>query len=142
MSRSLLIALIPIITGLCAAIYTRIIAESFMLMGLLYILNGLGVLLVCHLSGHSLPNPATLNPVLLAPYVLLNVALSFLWMYASTFEKVTDTTPVGLVEITWPIFSALFMWFLFDIFSLTRVQIAGGFVALVGVGIVVIGTPK
>ena len=73
-------------------------------------------------------------------WFLLSVAVSALGAYLTYFAMgAKNPTLVSLIEITYPLFVALFAWVFFREMQLNAVTICGGLLVLAGVAVITIG---
>jgi drug/metabolite transporter (DMT)-like permease len=137
--QSGLMIAIPVVTGLLSAMWSRIIEQSYVLNGIVWFVSGIAIVGFLLTTGHKWPTTIVFSWPVMAAYIALNVLLTWMWMEVASATAGTDPTPVALVEIAWPVFTALFMWWLYDRFTLTPTQIVGGGISIIGAVVVIIG---
>ena len=138
--RQILLIFIPISTGLISAMWSRVISDSFVLNGILNCVIGAVTTVAMLAAGYKFPFSFSFSWAALFSYILLSVALTWVWMIVAIQDDGTsDPTPIALAEMAWPIFVALFMWQLYGTYTLSKVQVVGGGISFVGLLIIAFG---
>lgn len=138
MYHALLIA-IPCITGLQAALWSRIVAGNVVLGSVLSVLAFSITAASLVVTGYPFPRQMAAPWTMIVAYVVANVALSWVWILATCMNKGAGPTGPALADVAWPLFTCTFMWVLFHTFNLSRPQVLGATVAMVGVAIMTYG---
>lgn len=133
--------MIPVATGLTAALWSRLVKESFVLVPLVTLCYS-GILIIALLAmGFQWPKSAGLRVAPLIVYAGTSIFIVYAWMVVAKAENgETDANPIALAEMTWPVFTALFMYLLYGVWSLTWPQMLGASLSLVGLLIVALSS--
>jgi drug/metabolite transporter (DMT)-like permease len=137
----ILVLMIPVVTGLSAALWSRLVKESFVLVPLVTCIYSACLVIILLLAGYEMPRSAGLHPLTLIVYAGASIFVVWAWMMvAKTNSGEFDATPVALAEMAWPVFTALFMWLLFGIWSLTPIKLCGAALSLIGLLIIALAS--